>query len=389
MEQVLHFCINEKFNSYIVNRFEEINFCKHTYVICSDSIVDDNFENPDGQIQIKTKKESLDLLKKFDNIVFHCATPIHLELAEQLSKNHSSCLISWGASKYDFDKFGHSIYEPITLKLLKEKSKLDLTTKDILYNFITLLPTKITNRYYRFKTGENHPLQTRKNAFSKFSFITTIFPEEFNQMYGDKFFTQARYLAFTYSSIKALIGDFYGQHFSLGKNIIVGHSGFLYNNQIDAFRIIKDRGYTGKVIVPLNYAKDKWGLTKDYGKNIFGNQFISPDYLEKNEYFKLLTSCNAMVLYNRIQQGTGNLFTGLYIGMRVYLNDEGLLYEFCKKKGFKVFSFQKEFDPIHCQIKMSDEEIEQNRQAMENLYGENVIKARTLNFIQTLISHKA
>jgi len=378
--QILHFCIDEKHNTNVVNRFEEVGVCTNRFVVCGTKPL--KFDNPKGLIEVRDLKECVELLPRYEYVVFHCASLINLEIASHLTKSNIASLIVWGPSNFELNRLGKWVYEPLTWKIVSSTR----TLKHYLYQLYSVLPKNLRYGFYKAKTGEQHPNYIYEKAYAHFQYIATILPEEFDLMLKSEKYISASPIAFSYGNTKSIMGELYKGKFTLGKNIMVGHSGFLYNNQIDALHLIKQRGFKEKVIVPLSYATDEQNSVYKVAKRLFADQLITPAYMPKNQYIELLTSCNSMVFYNTIQQGMANLHAGLYMGMKIFLNENGILYKNSLKEGFKVFSLQGDFEPSFAIDPLSPNDKAANRETLEKIRGEEVIKKKTLSFINTIIA---
>ncbi|WP_109831573.1 TDP-N-acetylfucosamine:lipid II N-acetylfucosaminyltransferase [Reichenbachiella versicolor] len=381
----VHFLIDEKFNEYIVRRFEEVGVGRHRYVVyCKQELPSlEKFTDLGRKIEFLNKEECICLLSEYEYIVFHCATDENLYLINQLSKRNISCLISWGPDRHNIKKLGTTPYEPITLSAYLEIANKGISwSKKLRKQVLKLIPFSFTEYYYHLRTGKDHPDKMYRKAIAKLDYISTILADEFPILFKN---AKGTYLDFSYGTIEQLVSGFHEKEPDLGGSILVGHSGFLINNQMDVLAKIKESGFDNTIVVPVSYGADDYNTVKNYAKCLFSKDLMFPEYMSKESYFELLKSCNSIVLNNIVQQGMGNLYTALAFGHRIFLNEKGLLYKYCLDNSLVVNSFQSDFSNVLAKKPLSKEEKKQNRLTVFKLIGHEVVKKRTHSFIKKMV----
>ncbi len=106
--------------------------------------------------------------------------------------------------------------------------------------------------------------------------------------------------------------------------IIVGNSATESNQHREIFDMLADfdsENFT--VVVPLSYGNDEYKKQIiDYGYLKLKDKFVPlTEYMEKNEYLNLLSSCNIGVFNNNRQQGMGNISSLLQFGKKVFVRE--------------------------------------------------------------------
>ena len=89
------------------------------------------------------------------------------------------------------------------------------------------------------------------------------------------------------------------------------------------------------------------------------------------------------------EQAHGNIVTGLWLGMRVYLSEKGIDYRHFKSIGCKVYSIEHDLHPGNPDAlkSLSEEEVLHNRQMLMKVYGREHIDAANKIIVEALTQH--
>lgn len=124
-------------------------------------------------------------------------------------------------------------------------------------------------------------------------------------------------------------------------NVLLGNSGNISNNHIDALKALTVSSMTlGQCFCPLSYGGSTDSNSKiiKEGYKLLGDKFIPlVDFLPLTVYRKMLASCQVVIMNQIRQQALGNILWALNTGRTVYLNPQGLLSKYFKRHGFYVF----------------------------------------------------
>ena len=126
-------------------------------------------------------------------------------------------------------------------------------------------------------------------------------------------------------------------------NILLGNSGSIMNNHIEAFDILKKEEIGDKkIIVPLSYGDSEYTKTIiKKGKEIFGDKFIPlTKFIPREEYNKITLSCSIVFMNHYRQQAMGNILTAIWLGSKVYMNNSTTSYKYLSRIGIKINSIQ-------------------------------------------------
>ena len=143
------------------------------------------------------------------------------------------------------------------------------------------------------------------------------------------------------------------------------------------------------MIVPLGYGSPLVrNLVVKYGRRIFGDSFVPlADYLPRSEYNKVLLSCSTMIQPHYRPQAQGNIITGIWLGMCVYLSEKNFAYQYFKRIGVQVFSIERDLrnGSASC-LEMDSKTVEMNRSVLRYWYGKEEMKSRILDLVSVLES---
>lgn len=238
----------------------------------------------------------------------------------------------------------------------------------------------------RFSYGSNEEIFS-KELLKKSDFCLTNVEIEYE--YAKQYLgTDIQYLPYIYYSIDETLGTLKEKQ-SIGTNIFVGNSATIENNHIETFLKLKRVGIgNNKLIVPLSYGSP-WvrNMCLRVGKVLFGERFTPLlDFIPREEYNATMLNCSVMIQPHLREQAHGNIVTGLWLGMRVYLSENGIDYQHFKSIGVHVFSVEKDLthDNQNVLSPLTEEEIAHNRQVLLKAYGKEGIQFNLQKIVRVL-----
>ena len=160
------------------------------------------------------------------------------------------------------------------------------------------------------------------------------------------------------------------------------------NNHVEVFdflegslSLIESR----KIIVPLSYG-DKGYANKmvDIGVKKIGNNFHPLiEFMPMSSYVELVSSCSHVIMNHIRQQSVGNIIIMMYLGAVVFIRKESPVYTFFKSKNAYIYSIQElEKDKSLLTIKLTKEQIEDNRSILHSYWSEEITNEKTANLIK-------
>lgn len=369
---ILHFIYDDIFVKYVVQHFAEER--KGSLIIDCDP--NGKFSFAKGLSNIKKVKafsqEFNDIkasLGNYEAVVFHglfgnwCS-----ELLRCMPKH---VVVAW--SMWDGEIFGREdVLNKHLLPLTRYLRKLKLKHRELVKG------AKASETYYV-------PVE----LFKGIKYCICDMPQECetaNQYLG----THMQWMPYNYYSIEKTVGAL-KQERAKGKNIFLGNACSYDNNHIEALWMIHQCiGKGQKVITPLSYGDV--GLRKHIlrtGRLLLRNSFEPLlNFMPLEEYNKQMLSCSVMIQNHLHPQAQGNIITGLWLGMRVYLRKTNITYQFFKSIGANVSSIEDDFntDNPHLYEPLTDEELETNRRVLHDYYSDEMTLGRVDEILRVLES---
>jgi len=348
----LHICSDEKFIDSAIDQF-------------------DLFKNIESIFFIYSKTpEPLYIKKRGANIMWFHDPNLLLKSINAQEANfvvlHSLCLPIFLLCKIQHEiiwlSWGFDIYSDIHAgkKNLIQLSLFKPQTRKSVYSFKKILKNK-TKRlliYLGIKSSEQYYYD---KLTSRINYLSTPLPEEFSLIH-DKIRT---FIPFSYRSISPCFCQKLIQEKS-GNNdcILVGNSLDPTNNHIDILAKLESYKKNFQVIIPISYsgsASYKERL-KDYiSKLTYLKCSLLESFIEKNEYFKLLSNCQISIFGHIRQQALGNIAQMLYQGNKVFLYKDSICYKHYKSKGYHIYTIEYDLNTDFMSTPLSQQEIKANR----------------------------
>lgn len=155
------------------------------------------------------------------------------------------------------------------------------------------------------------------------------------------------------------------------KRILVGNSATEENQHIEIFELLKDKlDENTEVLVPLSYGVDAYKehvLNK--GKEILKDAFVPVvDFMPREKYIGLLSTCDVAIFNNNRQQATGNIIVLANLGKKLYLRDDTSMWEFFIKLDFKIHTINElKTSSLEDILNNPNEEINNNYLALKQM----------------------
>lgn len=366
---ILHISCDDQFVRYVDKQFMDDSLSSRL-IVCDYKSTPSRAKNAPHMeyIQVRSKEfESLkESLGKFNGVIFHGLFGAwSTELLDAVPSHVKIGWVCWDAEVF-------SRYEE-ELKYQKPLTRIIRRIKRIFSFFKN--KCKVKTAYF-----------VPKKYFGKIEYCLCDMPQE-AEAANKCFSTQLKWLPYNYYSINETIGELRNKRIE-GRCVFLGNCCTYNNNHIDAFLhihpLIKDRF----VITPLSYGD--MGLLKYvlfFGRLLLGNNFVPiTQYLSLDEYNSMMLSCSVMIMNHGSPAAQGNIITGLWLGMRVYLNKNSITYKFFKSLGVHIFSIEDDLNKRNpnALASLSEDEIIHNQSILDAYYGDSVTKERVINILKYL-----
>ncbi|MEH6470970.1 MAG: TDP-N-acetylfucosamine:lipid II N-acetylfucosaminyltransferase [Halopseudomonas sp.] len=309
-------------------------------------------------------------MPKYDVVFVHGLDSEKLQYLRLLGDGVKICWIGWGYDYYDY----------IDCDLLKSKTKnYEYEVKGLDEGFFC----KCKNYLRSFVLGR----VDKESILNRVDCFAPVLYEDYELLKRNIEFSCPKYIDWNYGTLEEDWLDGFGDGYVDGDNILLGNSATNTNNHLDSFELIKNIGMDGsKIIVPLSYGDCVYrDIVIREGEAVFGNRFCPlVDFLQIDEYIKLISSCSIVVMNHVRQQAVGNIVIMLYLGAKVFLDKKNPVYLFLKRQGVMVFNL----DELHYEsrVRLDLSDVEVNRSIIRKHWGRDVIYKKTKNLVESLRS---
>ena len=362
---LLHLLFDQKFTDYVIEQFSDKEM-QSDFVLVSSTrrmvyfhyIDKVQVVNPDVPPEMD---ELLDKIKNYRSVVFHgYFYPWQAWLLSRWPKNVKIAWVCWGGEIYGQQDIELSFLKPIS---------------------------RLACRWYRIKNKDASSYIFPKKWIEKSDYCLTSIRKEYEYA-KDYLGTDIQNLWYSYYSIDETLGKLKACQCS-GRNIFLGNSAAIEINHIEAMLQIKKLHLDGrKIIIPLSYGSP-WvrNMCINIGKRLFGDKFQPlVDFMPLERYNSTMLDCAVMIQPAVREHAHGNIVTGLWLGMRVYLSEKGIDYKHFKRLGCKVFSIEHDLSRTNKDVlaPLPSDDVEYNRQILLREYGKDHIVEANKEIVRVL-----
>ena len=383
--KIVHLIDDEKFTDFVVSNsllYNSINnvVFTHYFLLNNTKLVYTKSENSNIILIEKTDDYFKYIQQnKFDVILIHCLTLVKSQVISKLNTS-GKCLVwlMWGVDFYNSPLYKKELYETKTRDFINKEN-----------NFVDKIKKIGRPFYHKIKFGSTFE-NALKETIKKIDIFVPVIDSEF-KIITENSPLNAKLSFYPYVSISSIFSNYVSlNNISLGKNIFIGNSNTFECNHLDIFHLINERKLEfNEIIVPLSYGgsvnyRDE--VVKN-GKAYFGNKFKElVTFLNISEYNLILFSCNCAIYNHKRQQAVGNIIISLYLGQKVFLSEDNILFGYLKNKGIIVFSIQKELFQNELSIELSNDQKMNNRRILEAEYGDEGVKLKYDSFYSEIVN---
>jgi hypothetical protein len=381
---ILHFVIDEKVTDQIIENFSKAGENNRFLVFVNNKDESYKYISSTNNNLIKFEEVRDDI-----NSILKTLTPkailthaFHLEYAKAINKIENNINIAWYT--WGFDVYGLPRIKPDTYA--SQTNQFLLNNVNNLYFGRFILKYKFTRKiYFAINKNEEDRYSIIFKALKKVRFFVTYLKEDyycFSKHYSNNY----KFINSPFSSIDQYLAG--NKDIVLkddAKNILIGNSNSIESNHLDVFEILKHQDIPDDVSIytPLSYGDNDFYKTEviNKGTKTLRKRFVPLlDFMNRNDYISMLTSCSTGIFYHYRQQAMGNIIAMLYLGSRVYLSSHNPAYKFFTNNGIVVFDLDKDFRVLK-NTKLEDETVKNNKQKLDLIFNES----KVLDDIKSLI----
>lgn len=372
---ILHFLTDDKFADYAIKQFSSPEM--QSEFVCL---------NTEGALDLVKMRDSARVFRPYsrefasfldDNLGKYTAIVLHgmhwgrwqKEIIRRTPKDVKIAWVLWGGDVYGRHDIAGSFIAPKTKFLCWVR--------------------KLNHRLFEPNKRESD-WELPYELFRRVDYCLTSQDEEYNYAanYCKKPFKR---LWYTYYSMEEMIGSLMDARCH-GKNVWLGNSATSTNNHFDAlWMLAKNKRKLGdrKIVMPLSYS-EPWvaNSVSKVARWLFGkNSQPLMKMLPRDEYNALMLDCSTMIMPHYMSQAMGNIYTGLWLGMRVYMSEKNISYHYLKRIGANVYTIEHDFAKYGFEP-LADELVEQNIAALMKVYGREHVMEEIKNVVKELSTKK-
>lgn len=374
--KILHLGFNDQFLNMAYLQFEAVYPGANDVWVYELSFLKEKFKPACAMTSIEyfdvVKPSWQKRLETYDLVVIHAMSPLWIALINHAAPKVNFVWCGWGFDYYPYIYSDKSdIYLPHTKDLAAQYAE-----KTSLKSILKKIPKTLLG------------YENNQKAFSKIRGMKTVIDEEYDLLKQSGLIKHLPpQISWNYGSLEDhWLKNFIGQSVD-GHDILLGNSGDLTNNHVDALEMLGALNLPKKhrIITPLSYGAYGWADDIIAQGNRYAPQNFQPltDFMPLDDYIRTIKSCGFVVMNHIRQQGVGTIVQMMYMGAKIFLREECPTYTFFKNNGAAVFSVQDlQKNPALLDIFLTPDEIETNRAVLEKFWSKDVIDAKTKALVQ-------
>jgi hypothetical protein len=380
MNCILHISTDEKFIDMAYAQFERVRpGCNKWVVLSSESKLTYVKASVDKVVSVY---QLVDYARKSrcKAIIFHSLPYSFLPVIKKIDKRVRIAWVGWGYDYYVrllIAKYPNGLLLPETLKMKHAEQTIQISRKGRMY----LAGKRLINRLI----GYDVPFDYK--TINKINYFSPVIDTEYQLVCSLNPLFLASYIPWNYGTVEDDFGGYVNAE--LGDDFLVGNSSSYENNHVDLFQYIAEHyEFTNRmVVVPLSYGSEEYrNKVLDAGNYYFGRNFFPlVEFMDKNDYAKMLERCGYVFMGHLRQQALGNICIMMLKGARIYLHSLNPLYEWFLKQGSIIEAWDTVYDYVKKMKPLNTNERAVNKSVIISNWGRDVQDKKTEKLINSLI----
>ena len=366
---ILHLLTDEKFTDYAIAQFSAPEM-KSEFVLVPSNNMMEHVKLIDRCTIVRQGSSEFDALLNrlgdYSGIVLH---GMHWGgwqkyILQRVPEHVKVAWVFWGGEIYGRSDSALSRYAPIT-------------------NFVVRIREIMNGRKKCVNTSWDLPIK----LYQRIDYCLTDEQEECEYVREFLKNDHMQHLWYNYYDLDSTLGTLKNEICN-GNNIVVGNSATDTCNYFDVIPYLcRCLQKEQKVILPLSYGAS-WikNVVSKYAKFCLGKHSMPLyEYLPRENYNRLLQSCSTMIMDQYLPQAQGNIITGLWLGMRVFLSENNMTYRYFKRIGCKIYSIERDLNrnsDVFALMKQKD--IDTNQEVLLKWYSKENMHKRNLEIVKAL-----
>jgi dTDP-N-acetylfucosamine:lipid II N-acetylfucosaminyltransferase len=328
-------------------------------------------------------------------VIFHSLNPSFYKLFSIIPSNIKILWIGWGYDYYSTllaSRYPNGLYLDGTLNLIaKANSKLSYNKVIRKIKTINKIGGVNTLKLLLFKKDK----LDLESILDKIDYFSPVLSSESALVKSLNANLKFEYIEWNYGNTQEdyniSLTSYIVEPADSRRHILVGNSATPENNHLEVFDYLyKNVDLDGLLIYcPLSYGNlDYAELVVTEGRKRFGNSFVPIlNFMVKDKYFELLSTCGHIFMNQLRQQAVGNLLSLISNGAKVYFNSRNPLFDYFVKNGIVVEDFK--FNIITTSktklCPLNDFDVKCNKEKIYKLWSKEKNSTFTTKLIEKLI----
>lgn len=378
--KIIHLVVDDKFIDSAIREFEGVSPGVHEYLLVGGGSPPYRYVRS-PLIQAVSRGACLARLNQPDVAAIVChSLPLStlLMLPEMPAQPHVIWL-GWGYDYYGLlmDAFPEGLFMPDTARLMGR-----LQPRGGLPRAGSMRSSVLSAARPYAK-----PSRTELSALQRVDFFSPVLPNEYTLLTQHQPQLRARFIRWNYGTAEDDMSLGTAPRHVLGDDILVGNSATPANNHLECFAsLARQPDLDGRrIVVPLSYGDGDGTYTRHVvqaGQKHFGSRLVPLlDYLPKDRYIEVLTSCGHVMMNHIRQQAMGNLIISGLLGARIHLNRRNPVASWMKKLGLPISDLaQPALQPL------TEADAEAQVHLLQAEYGRSTQRQRTRLLVDTALT---
>jgi len=358
----LHICIDEKFIDSANDTFEKSFPEANIFYISLQKGAKLRYVSENINTKVIEKDNYIDVvvnsINNYDIVVLHGLNELQALVVNRLPDNIKTLWLLWGS------ELSENPY------LCKQNNIIGKLTYRKFYKHI--LFKKICRPFYYILKGKKDPYKEIAKAAKRINYFGDVSTEHYNFCIQKGIFN-AKFVRFSYYPIEFIFQGLSDLKIT-NSNILIGNSATLSCNHLEVFSLLSKISWKSKeIIIPLSYGDEFYvkRIVKE-GKKLFGNSFFPiVQFMPLQEYNKILQQCGIVIMNHYRAQAFGNIVASLWLGAKVFLNEQNLIYLYLIRIGVHVFSLDEDISDQNGFELLSEDMVKHNRFILQQELSEH------------------
>lgn len=313
----------------------------------------------------------LEKINELDKIIFHPYKYDSIVFLKIIKKKFPEVKVFWAIwsyELYDLPPLPQGYYEPFSLNFVKQNMRFPEMIKEL-----KIIGKTISNILYLLGLKKNYAKEL-KRSYAQIDFFCSLLPSDFLYYQKVSKNTSTKHLPFAYLSLEEIMPGL-NNFISKGNKIMLGHSSSPSGNHFEILSRLNEINSQFSIFVPLAYGDKKYGdLIETETLKKFPKADIQRNKLDKDLYYKKLTEVAWSIINVKVQQGLGNITALIWMGVKVFLDENSSTFIDFTNWGILVFSIQRDLNKMELSQKLTAAQIENNKKIILEKCNEETVR---------------